>query len=255
MEARADAIANNIGNLKVPEPLKLALNDFVSQVVDLYGRDLVSVSAFGSAVTGDYDPAGSDINLLIVYSELDIVELARVADLSRRWLRKHKFAPRFLSKRNVDESTGYFQIDFLSMRDAHVLICGQDLLAGIQMQPEQLHWQIAYEVKAMRMRLKQQYWRTVDDPERMRAVLVGRFTSLVHLMRALLLLCDKPAPLRRQETIDAAAENFDIDRESAVNLLALRRGKAPQKEALNELFAGLMELIRKIDARVEETKV
>ena len=255
MEAKADDIARNIGTLKVPDPLKAALNDFVSQVVDLYAHDLVSVSAFGSAVTGDYDPAGSDINLLIVYSELDIVELGRVADLSRRWLRKHKFAPRFLSKRNVDESTGYFQIDFLSMRDAHVLICGQDLLAGIQMHPEQLHWQIAYEVKAMRMRLKQQYWRTVDDPERMRAVLVARFTSLVHLMRALLLLCGLPAPLRRQETIEAAASHFEIDRESALYLLALRRGKTPEKEALNEMFAGLMEMIRKIDARVEETKV
>jgi hypothetical protein len=255
MEGKADATARNISALRVPDSLKAGLNEFVAQVVDLYGQDLVSVSAFGSAVTGDYDPAESDINLLIVYSELDIVELARVADLSRRWLRKHKFAPRFLSKRNVDESTGYFQIDFLSMRDAHILICGEDLLAGIQMQPEQLRRQIAYEVKAMRMRLKQQYWRTVDDPQRMRGVLAGRFTSLVHLMRALLLLGGLPAPVRLQETIDAAAEHFGVDRESAVNLLALRRGKTPEKETLNELFAGLMEMIRKIDARVEETKV
>jgi predicted nucleotidyltransferase len=255
MQAKPDPIAQDISALRVSPAIQQGVREFVSQVVDLYAGDLVSVSAFGSAVTGDYDSEESDINLLIVYSDLEIVELARVANLSRHWLRKHKFAPRFLSKRNVDDSAAYFQIDFLSMRDAHLVICGEDVLAGIQMRPEQLRWQIAYEVKAMRMRLKQQYWRTVDDPQRMRVVLTDRFTSLVHLMRALLLLRSLPAPVMRRETLDAAAEHFGIDRECAARLLDLRRGKTPGREALGGLFAGLMEMIRIIDSGVEERTV
>ena len=252
MQAKADPIAQNIGALRVSPAIQEGLREFVSQIVDLYGADLVSVSAFGSAVTGDYDSEESDINLLIVYSDLEIVELARVADLSRHWLRKHKFAPRFLSKRNVDDSAAYFQVDFLSMRNSHVVICGEDVLSGIEMRPEQLRWQIAYEVKAMRMRLKQQYWRTVDDPQRMRAVLTDRFTSLVHLMRALLLLRGLPAPVLRRETLDAASEHFGIDRECAARLLDLRRGKTPDRETLGGLFAGMMEMIRIVDSSVEE---
>ena len=255
MQAKADPIAQNISALKVDPAIQEGLREFVSGVVDLYAADLISVSAFGSAVTGDYDSEESDINLLIVYSDLEIVELARVADLSRRWLRKYKFAPRFLSKRNVEDSAAYFQVDFLSMRDAHVVICGEDVLAGIQMRPEQLRWQIAYEVKAMRMRLKQQYWRTVDEPQRMRVVLTDRFTSLVHLMRALLLLHGLPAPALRRETLDAAATQFGIDRECAARLLELRRGKTPDREVLGKLFAGLMEMIRIIDSAVEEKSV
>jgi predicted nucleotidyltransferase len=255
MQAKVDPIAQNIGTLRVSPAIQEGLHEFVSQVVDLYGADLVSVSAFGSAVTGDYENEESDINLLIVYSDLEIVELARVAHLSRHWLRKHKFAPRFLSKRNIDDSAAYFQVDFLSMRDSHVLICGEDVLAGIQMLPEQLRWQIAYEVKAMRMRLKQQYWRTVDDPKRMRAVLTDRFGSLVHLMRALLLLRGLPAPVLRRETLDATAEHFGIDRQFAARLLDLRRGKTPDREALDGLFAGLMEMIRIIDSSTEERTV
>src|SRR5258706_8617046 len=232
MQPKAERIAQNISALRVSLAIQEGLRDFVSQVIRLYGADLVSVCAFGSAVTGDYDSEESDINLLIVYSDLEIVELARVADLSRHWLRKKKFAPRFLSKRNVDDSAAYFQVDFLSMRDAHVVICGEDVLAGIRMRPEQLRWQIAYEVKAMRMRLKQQYWRTVDEPQRMRVVLTDRFTSLVHLMRALLLLRDLPAPSMRRETLDEAASQFGIDRDFAVRLLNLRGGKNPDREAL-----------------------
>ena len=116
------------------------------------------------------------------------MDLARVAKLSRHWLRKHKFAPRFLSKRNVEDSAAVFQIDFLSMRDAHLIICGEDVLAAIQVHPEHLQWQIAYEVKAMRMRLKQQYWRTVDDPQRMRAVLSRVSIFFLHSTALLALL-------------------------------------------------------------------
>ena len=107
-------------------------------------------------------------------------------------------------------------------------------------------------MKAMRMRLKQQYWRTVDDPQRMRAVLTDRFTSLVHLMRALLLLRGLPAPVLRRETLDAASEHFGIDRECAARLLDLRRGKTPDRETLGGLFAGMMEMIRIVDSSVEE---
>lgn len=253
MEAKSDNIAHRIAALKVSPAIQKGLQEFVSQIQELYREELISVTAFGSAVTGDYDADESDINLLVIYTDLDIVELSRVADLSRRWLRKYKFAPRFLSKRNIDESAGYFQIDFLSMRDAHVVIYGEDVLAGIEMRPEQLRWQIAYEVKAMRMRLKQQYWRTVDDPQRMRAVLADRFTSLVHVMRAFLRLLNLPAPVARHEIISSAVEHLGIDRECATRLLELHHGQTPDLESLNHLFGGLLEIIRKIDAQIEET--
>ena len=252
MEAKSDLIARNIGTLKISPSMQERLREFVSQVVDLYAGDLVSVTAFGSAVTGDYEMEESDINLLIVHSDLEIAELARVADLSRRCLRKHRIAPRFLSRRNIEDSVDYFQIDFISMRDAHVVLCGEDVLAGIELRPEQLRRQIAYEIKAMRMRLKQQYWRTVDDPQRMRVVLIERFNSLIHLMRALIVLSGQPAPAMRRDTIDTAAALFEIDRACAADLLDLRRGKKADRDALNRLFTGLMEMIRMIDARVGE---
>ena len=63
----------------------------------------------------------------------------------------------------------------------------------------------------------------------------------------------RPAPALRfagsvetaRRTIEAAASSTSsVDRENALDLLALRRGKTPEKEALNEMFAGLMEMIR-----------
>jgi predicted nucleotidyltransferase len=251
METTHDKVTQHINVLKVSPAVKNGLDEFVSQVVGLYRDDLLSIAAFGSAVTGDYDAGQSDVNLLVVHSELEIGELGRVADLSRRWLRKEKFAPRFLSKRNLDESVRYFQIDFLSMRDAHVVLWGQDVLAGIELYPSELRWQVAYEIKAMRMRIKQQYWRTANEPRLMRSVLVERFTSLVHLMRALLLLYNAPGPVMRREIIDAAAATLGIDKSVADELLDLRRSPPPDQATLNRLFEGLMDIIRTLDSRVD----
>lgn len=256
MESKADLVARNAVALRVAPAGQKAVCEFVSHVIDLYATDLVSVNAIGSAVTGDYEEEESDINLLVVYSDMEITELERVASLSRRWLRKQKLAPRFISGRNLDDSVRYFQVDFLAMRDAHVVLWGEDVLAAVEMDREALRWQIAYQVKAMRMRLKQQFWRTVGDEKMMRAALAGRFKSLTHLMRALLMLRDLPVPVSMRDTIDAAAEHLRIDRAFAESMLALRRGKSPpDSRTLAAMFEGLMGMVRTIDARVEEVKV
>lgn len=256
MESKADKVAQKVGTLALAPAGQKGLCEFVSQVIDLYATDLVSVSAIGSTVTGDYDEEESDINLLVVYSDMEITELERVANLSRRWLRKQRLAPRFISRRNLDESVRYFQVDFLAMRDAHIVLWGEDVLAAVETDREALRWQIAYQVKAMRMRIKQQFWRTVGDEKMMRSVLVGRFKSLTHLTRALLMLYNLPAPVSRRDTIDAAAEHFGVDRAFCESMLALRLDKSPpDSRALAAMFEGLMQMVRTIDARVEEVKV
>src|SRR5262245_23207338 len=155
METKLSAINDAVDSLKLPGAIKQGIRQFAHEVTEMYGGNLVSISVFGSAVTGDYDERESDVNLMVVYSDLDITDLARVAELSRRWLKKQRFAPRFLSHRNLTDSALYFQIDFLDMRDAHVTLCGEDVLSGIQIDRPHLRWQIAYEIKAMRMRIKQ----------------------------------------------------------------------------------------------------
>jgi|GEM_PF-1366131 len=255
MQPKEDVVAN-ISLLKVSPAIQKGLREFVSQVIDSQTGNLISIIAFGSAVTGDYDTAESDVNLLIVYSDLTIADLERVAEPSRHWLNKQKFAPRFLTRRNLDQSMRYFQVDYLAMRDARVVLWGEDVLASFEVHPAALRWQIAYEIKAMRMRIKQQFWRTAGDPRRMRAVLVERFTSLVHLMRALLVLNNLPAPITRRGIIDAAVEHLDLNRAFADQMLNLRQSQElPRSSALVGLFNRLMEAIRAIDSRVEDVKL
>ncbi|HEU4391881.1 MAG TPA: nucleotidyltransferase domain-containing protein [Blastocatellia bacterium] len=256
METTHPNLSANIATLKLPDPAKQALEEFALKVQEMYSGDLVSIAVFGSAVTGDYDEGESDVNVLIVHSELDIADLEHVADLSRQWLQKKRIAPRFLSRRNLVESARYFQIDFLEMRDAHVVLWGEDVLAAIELLPAELRWQIGYEIKAMRMRLKQVFWRTAGDNKMMKAALVARFTSLLHIVRALLLLKKLKAPLTREEIIAEASRHLALDRQIAEQFLRLRRSTLPSDaRILMGMFGDLMEMIRLVDARVEEVQL
>lgn len=245
-----------LDRLQVPERVRQDLAEFVTQLAGFYREDLVAIIAFGSAVSGGYEEASSDVNLLVVYSDLNIADLGAVAKLSQRWLRKRRFAPRFLSVRNLRQSARYFQIDLVDMREAHVVLCGEDVLAEFEVSPSDMRWQLAHEVKRMRMRIKQQFWRAAGDERRMRAVLLDRFSSLVHLMRALLFLMGKPAPLAHGELLETAVRELGIDEEFADRMLALKTGERKARSAeLIEAFSKLMETIRRIDAQVDQVAV
>jgi predicted nucleotidyltransferase len=240
--------------LQVPSSIQEAVGSFVEEVLRLYGSDLTSILAFGSAVTGDYDPGESDVNLLVVHGTLDIDDLERVASLSRRWLRRRLLAPRFLSKRNVDDYVRHFPVDVLAMRGATAVLLGEDLLAGAALDPHALRWQSTYEIKAMRLRIKQQFWRVEGDARALRAVLVQRFTSLTHLMRAALALRGLPAPPRRGDVIHAAVTHLGLDPKLPAAVAELRRNRGtPARAALVTLFGDLMDAIRAVDAAISES--
>lgn len=253
MTSPAGSTGVNLDSLKIPPAVQRAVGEFADEVIAMYGESLVSMIAFGSAVTGDYDPGESDVNLLVVHASLDIEDLERVGALSRRWLRKQMLAPRFLSKRNFDDYILHFQVDLLAMRGASAVLWGQDLLADAVTRPTELRWQSTYEIKAMRLRIKQQYWRVTGDQSAMRAVLVQRFTSLTHLMRAALALGGLPAPPRRADVLTAAVMHLGIDQKLVETVTRLRQtGSTPDRETLVALFGDLLEAIRAVDAAIAD---
>lgn len=255
MVAPAKALIQ-LDRLTVSARVRKDLDEFVSRLIDMHGEHLVSITVFGSAVSGDYVESTSDLNLLVIYSDLNIVDLNMVSKLARRWFKKRRFAPRFLSVRNLVASARYFEIDLLEMRDAHMLLYGGDVLAGLEVSPADMRWQLAHDVKHMRMQVKQQFWKTAGDPKLMRLILIQRFTSLIHLMRALLFLENKPTSARQREVVETAEREFGIDGEFARRMFALKDGELKLRTGeLVYSFDELMELIRALDARVDGLKV
>jgi predicted nucleotidyltransferase len=249
----ADISVEALERLDIPAKVRKDLEEFVTQLVALYREDLVSIMVFGSAVTGDYDEKNSDLNLLVIYSDLNIADLDAVAKLAQKWLKRRRFAPRFLSLRNLTASSRYFQIDLLDVRDAHRKVYGVNPLGGIEVRAADMAWQLAHEIKRMRMRVKQQFWRAAGDRAVMRRILLARLSSLVHLTRVLLYLRGAAPPVSQPEILKIAVQNLKLDAEFVVQMLALKKDEG--RPDLNALFTGLMDAIRTIDEEVDRLEV
>lgn len=230
MTAPGEALIQ-LDQLAVSGGVRADLEEFVSRLADSGGEQLVSVIAFGSA---------ADLNLLVVYSDLNIVDLDMVSGVARRWLKKRRFAPRFLSVRDL---AALSQTELLEMRDAHAVLYGDDVLAGLEIRPEEMRWEVAHEIKRMRIGVKQEFWRAAGDRKLMRLILIKWFSSLIQLMRALLFLENRPE----------VARGCDVVEEAARELGKLRTGKLRSGE-LVRAFDDLLELIRAVDARVDGSR-
>lgn len=248
-----EKVLEKIDSLSIPADVRGDFKNFVSQIISFYKEDLLSIIAFGSCVTGDYFEKSSDVNLFVVYSDLNIADLNAVASLAKKWLEKRNFSPRFISRRNLISSAKYFQIDMLEMKDAYVVLCGEDLLKDMNINSQNLHWQLSYEIKAIRMRLKQQFWATTGDPLRIRRVLLERFTSLIHLSRVLLYLRKKEPPISHRKIMEIACSDLGITKDFIDTMFKLKNNeiKLGQTEAV-KAFTDMMEAVRIIDKHVDE---
>ncbi|MEI8012937.1 MAG: hypothetical protein WCI27_10755 [Candidatus Omnitrophota bacterium] len=248
-----ESIAVSLDQVSLPDKVRVDLNDFVAQLLDFYKGDLLSVILFGSAVTGDFVEKSSDINMLVIYSDLNIANLNTVAGFAKKWFSKRSFAPRFISKRNLTSSAPYFPIDMLEMKDAYVVLYGEDLLKDIVVDPKKLHGQLAYEIKAMRMRIKQQFWSSTGDVVRIKRILLERFTSIIHLSRSLLFLKKKATPVAHRKVMETACAEFGISKEFVEMMFNLKNDKVRlDGQKAVQAFTDMMDVIRIIDKNVDE---
>lgn len=247
----------DLQKLKISNKIREDLGKFISEVVDLYEQDLISISVFGSSVSGDYVEDQSDVNLLVVYSELDIDDLQKVSALAQRWFKKRKFSPRFLSKRNLVDTFKYFQIDWMEISDTSVLLYGENVLSQLPASLPDMKWQLSHETKRMRMRIKQQFWKASGNEKAMNKILAQRVSSIIHLMRVYLFLkTRKSPPIATQEILDLAAKHLDFDKAFVETVFSTKRkNKYLKREELVSGFQKILDLIRVVDQAADNLTV
>jgi len=246
----------NLEKLIVSEPIRKDLKEFLSQILELYEKDLLSIIVYGSCLSGDFNIKSSDINMIVVYSDLNIADLNQVSKISQKWAKKRNFAPRFLSKRNLINSSKFFQIDILNLKESHEILYGTDLIQEIKINNQDLHWQLSYEFKKIRLRIKQQYWRCSSDKNMMRNILIARFISISHLTKVLLYLKNYEMQHSLKESMLSASKKFDLSEKFILKMFNLK-AKSISLD-INELricFQEIMDLIRSIDNQIDEIKL
>jgi predicted nucleotidyltransferase len=238
-----------MAELKIPEKTKHLVTGLVNQLQDIYQSELISILAYGSAVSGGFVAKRSRVDLLVILKDSSPERLKKAQTL----VKKNTFYQIiFFDEKFISQSLDTFPIEFLDIKEAYLVLSGQDILQDKLIDTANLRFQCEAELKEKLIALKQQYIKICRDPKAMRQLLLVSFSSLLHIIKSALRLMTQNSYAAREEIIKEAGLRFGLNTDTWNTLLWLKNGKVRLAESKVEgLFIAFVKDLEKISARVD----
>jgi hypothetical protein len=254
VEAAQAAVGKSEANMaagnNIPEKL---LNEFVARVQQAGGANVQSVILYGSAVTGEYDPGFSNLNLLCIVRETTLPQLQMLAPTVEWWTKQHHPAPLMITQEELVNSADVFTIELLDIRRQHRVLFGPDVIGTLEI-PMHLHRaQLEYELREKLILLRQRLLLASGDKERMWELLLRSLPAFATLFRHAVIAQGLPAPPTKREAIQALAVNLALDASPIEHLLDIREHRAePKQFDVMQQAARYLAAIEQITAAVDK---
>ncbi|MBI5838265.1 MAG: nucleotidyltransferase domain-containing protein [Candidatus Eisenbacteria bacterium] len=228
-----------------------ALEEFRDDVAAVY-PELVSLIAYGSAVTDHFREDHSDVNLLLVLPKVDAETLARGAATLRRHWKKHRILPLVLSESELRASTDVFAVELLDIQERHVCLKGTDPFETMQVTGAWLRHQCEFELRGKLFRLRQGYFECDGKDKPLQILVVHTLGSVLPLGRALLRLAGETPPVQRADLVEALARRHRFDAGPWLEALELKEGRRvralrPASALYADFLASMDALVRNIN--------
>ncbi|MFA6142286.1 MAG: hypothetical protein WC738_03220 [Candidatus Omnitrophota bacterium] len=239
--------------MKKAEPdIKIAkmCGDFVKGLKSIYNEGLVSVALYGSAASGEYSGANSNVNLAIILDSFALANVARASSL----VNKRKFGsirPVFLTEKYITSSIDVFPLEFLDMKENNIVIYGKDILSSVSVDVKNLRFQCEQELKSKLINIKTAYlsYRTASDRKKL---LFRFFTSSLHILKNILRLTGRVSANSSEEIIKDAFVTFGLDISVSKKILDMKNGSLQLKpREMENLFFDFAAGLEKISDAVD----
>lgn len=228
-------------------------DDFVKGLKSIYDDGLVSVMLYGSAASGEYSGANSNINLAIVLKDFSLANVAKASEL----VNKYKFRsikPIFLTEKYIASSVDVFPLEFLDMKENNIALYGKDVLSGISIDVKNLRFQCEQEIKSKLINIKTAYLscRTASDRKKL---LLKFFTSSLHILKNILRLKGGAVVRSGEAIIRDASATFGLDLSVCKKILDMKSGNLKLKPSeVENLFFDFAAQLEKIADAVDRLK-
>ena len=249
--AAVQAAAGSNEEAMVPEE---KIDDFVKRVREAAGANVQSIILYGSAVSGDFHPEFSNLNLFCVLRDSSLPALWAMAPVVKWWHRQKQ--PLFLCMTcdELERSTDVFTIELIDMKQHHRVLFGEDVLQGLQI-PMHLHRvQVEYELREKVVLLRQQLLLAADVNSRLWELLLRSVPSFITLFRHALIALGIPVPPGKREALQTLSKHVGFDPSALNEVLDVREHKASPKQLdIKDLCARYMAAVEKVTSVVDKT--
>jgi hypothetical protein len=233
------------------------LTQFVSRARDEAGPNLEAIILFGSAVSGDFHPGFSDLNLFCVLRDASFAALQKLAPAVKWWVGQATSSqkqppPLCMTRHELTRSTDIFTIELLDMVQHHRVLFGEDVLQGLHISTHLHRVQVEYELREKLILLRQHLLAAADKDSHLWDVLLHSAPSFATLFRHALIVLNNNAPANRRDALQALAAKTGFDLSANLQILDVHEHKAdPKKLNVNDLCARYLSTVEKVTEAVD----
>ncbi len=235
--------------------MKHQFDAFIDDLKATHGRNLASVVLYGSAATVDFVKNQSDYNLLIALNKITPEDLRAAQAPMREWSRLGHSVPVYFTVSELQNAADVFPIEFYQMEQAHIILYGENVLAGLNISDEHLRHQTEYELRSKLIKLRRAFIPASTSGKTLTALMANSLPDFITVFRAVLLLHKAASPNAKQEVIAAIAEHLKIDGEPFEKILNFKESKSAKTlddKSVNQLFADYMREIENVIEAVDK---
>jgi len=232
------------------------LRPFLEELGRLPGPVPLSVLLYGSAVTPDYLPGRSDVNVLIYRDPPDGPYLDELFRLAWRHRPRRIAAPLVLTPQYLQGAMDATPIEIFDLKLNYRLLFGEDFLQPVRIARSHLRLHCEHQLRRLYLHLQQSYIRVGGDPTELRELLRSSLVGYLAVFRALLTLLGGRLPPARDETIVELGRRMELDVRPVQAVADLRRrGVRADVDALKREYLALHgfvgQLMYRVDAMAE----
>jgi len=230
---------------KIPDQPQDIFVPLTQDYLQVFGKDLISLTLYGSAAGGSYVKGKSDINVLVILTPEGINRLEDGFALVKNWRKRNVAVPLVMTKEFITTSLDSYPIEFLNMKNNSVLIYGENVLEPLVFKPEDLRLQIERELKAKILLLREGYLESAGSARPLRALISKSLTAFVSIFNAMLYLREAKAPRDKSETIQEMNKVFTID--ATVFMLCFKIRQDTDKLSGKEVIDVFKKYLREVE--------
>lgn len=226
---------------------------YLKTIFGIHGDNLISVFLYGSATGENYIPRVSDINSVFVFKELKPSTFKSSLKIVSKGILKKIAAPLFLTKDYINSSLDVFPIEFLDMKENHILLYGEDLLSDLEIKGEHIRLFCEQQIKGKLIRIRQAYLEVGLKKKGLEALLKESLNSLMPIFRNLVRLKGEQPAINKTEIIKQLSKIFELDQNV---FLAIYKDSTNDEKIANEevvIFLGkYLSQIEKLAGMVDK---
>jgi hypothetical protein len=249
-----------LGLLPAPEGLAKDARAWIAPLLGAASGGVRALYLYGSALSPGFDPAVSDVNLLLVVDTLDFRRLDALAragrDLPVAKPGTTQHTPIVLTESQIVGGADVFPIDTLDLIERRALLEGTDVLATLAVERGNLRHQCEYELRSKLIGLRQGFLRAGGADGVAHELTARAQGGSAALYRHLLSLAGKPRPddasagsVALAQAVGAA---FGIAPEALAAPFAARKDSAPDEKTARARFAAYLDALEALTRKVDE---